>query len=113
MTTPRPAWWANGELFENCNCTLVCPGHMHFSQHCTHEHCLGYWAIRIDDGAYGDVPLGGLRAVIAFDAAQRMIDGNPAADIASVRKVQQVFREGVGYDPAKLVASVSGKVGLW
>jgi hypothetical protein len=75
-TTPTPAWWANGELFENCNCTLVCPGHMHFSQHCTHEHCLGYWAIRIDDGAYGDVPLGGLRAVIAFDAAQRMIDGN-------------------------------------
>jgi imidazolonepropionase-like amidohydrolase len=42
-----------------------------------------------------------------------VIDGNPAADIASVRKVQQVFREGVGYDPAKLVASVSGKVGLW
>lgn len=73
---PTPAWWARGELFENCNCTLVCPGHMHFSQLCTHEHCLGYWAIRVDDGAYGDVPLGGTRAVVAFDAAQRMIDGN-------------------------------------
>ena len=76
MTTSTPAWWANGELFENCNCTLVCPGHMHFSQNCTHERCLGYWAVRIDEGAYGDVPLAGLRAVIAFDAAQRMIDGN-------------------------------------
>src|SRR4051812_15606609 len=76
MTIPTPAWWARGELFENCNCTLVCPGHMHFSQLCTHERCLGYWAVRIDDGAYGEVSLGGLRAVIAFDAAQRMIDGN-------------------------------------
>jgi hypothetical protein len=85
MTTPTPAWWARGELFENCNCTLVCPGHMHFSQHCTHDHCLGYWAVRIDDGVYGEVPLGGLRAIVAFDVAGaggaagtgvRMIDGN-------------------------------------
>ena len=42
-----------------------------------------------------------------------VIDGNPAIDIASVRKVQMVFRDGIGYDPAKLVASVTGKVGLW
>jgi hypothetical protein len=24
-----------------------------------------------------------------------------------------VFKQGVGFDPAKLVASVSGRVGLW
>jgi len=62
-------------MFENCTCQLVCPGHMHFSQACTHERCIGYWAIRVDDGAYGDVPLSGLRAFIAFDAPQRMMDG--------------------------------------
>lgn len=62
-------------MFENCSCQLVCPGHMHFSQDCTHERCLGYWAIRVDEGTYGDVRLDGLRAVIAFDAPQRMIDG--------------------------------------
>lgn len=71
-----PQWWAKGLIFENCACTLVCPGHMHFSQLCTHERCKGYWALRFDDGAFGDVTLAGLRAVIAFDTPQRMIDGN-------------------------------------
>jgi hypothetical protein len=49
---------------------------MHFSQPCTHERCLGYWALRFDEGVFGDVPLAGLRAVIAFDTPQTMIDGN-------------------------------------
>lgn len=70
-----PPWSARGLLFENCTCQVVCPGHMHFSQRCTHERCLGYWAIRIDEGRFGEVPLGGLRAVVAFDAPQRMMDG--------------------------------------
>ncbi len=74
-TTIPTSWWARGLLFENCSCTLVCPGHMHFSQNCTHERCRGFWAIRFDDGAFGSVPLAGARAVVAFDAAQRMIDG--------------------------------------
>ena len=69
-------WHARGLMFENCTCQLVCPGHLHFSQTCTHERCVGYWAIRVDDGAYGSVPLTGLRAFIAFDAPQRMMDGD-------------------------------------
>ncbi len=73
--TESPAWWAKGLLFENCACTLVCPGHMHFSQLCTHERCKGYWALRFDAGRFGEVPLAGLRAVIAFDSPQRMVDG--------------------------------------
>jgi hypothetical protein len=69
-------WWAKGLIFENCNCQLVCPGHMHFDQRCTHERCLGYWAIRVDAGEFGRVALAGLRAVIAFDTPQHMISGN-------------------------------------
>jgi enamidase len=42
-----------------------------------------------------------------------VIDGDPSTNIADVRKVETVFKQGVGYDPAKLIASVSGKVGLW
>lgn len=80
MTSPQDAappvrWWARGLIFENCACTLVCPGHMHFSQLCTHERCKGYWALRFDEGAFGGVPLAGTRAVIVFDTPQRMIDG--------------------------------------
>ena len=42
-----------------------------------------------------------------------IIDGNPAANISDIRKVDMVFKQGVGYDPAKLIASVKGQVGLF
>ena len=42
-----------------------------------------------------------------------VIGGNPAASIADIRHVETVFKQGIGYDPAKLVASVTGRVGLW
>ena len=75
MDTSTKQWCARGLLFENCSCTLVCPGHMHFTQQCTHERCKGYWAVRVDEGTFGDVSLAGLRAVVAFDSPQRMFDG--------------------------------------
>jgi enamidase len=40
-------------------------------------------------------------------------EGDPSTAIADVRRVTMVFRKGRGYDPAKLVASVSERVGLW
>ena len=72
---PVPAWWAKGLLFENCNCQIVCPGHVHFSNKCTHERCIGYWAIRFEEGTYGDVDLAGVTAVIAYESPQHMISG--------------------------------------
>jgi enamidase len=42
-----------------------------------------------------------------------VLDGNPIANISDIRKVEIVFKQGVGYDPAKLIASVAGKVGLF
>src|SRR5256885_17220009 len=42
-----------------------------------------------------------------------VLDGNPAARIEHIRKVSLVFKDGLGYDPAKLIASVKGKVGLY
>jgi hypothetical protein len=72
----RASWWAKGLLFENCNCQLVCPGHVHFQQLCTHERCVGYWAIRFDDGLFDGIALAGARAVIAYDCPQNMIEGN-------------------------------------
>lgn len=70
-----PAWWARGLLFESCNCQIVCPGHVHFSQNCTHERCVGYWALRFDEGRYGGTRLDGVRAVVAFECPQLMIAG--------------------------------------
>jgi imidazolonepropionase-like amidohydrolase len=42
-----------------------------------------------------------------------VIDGDPSTRIEDIRKVELVFKQGVGYDPAKLIASVRGKVGLF
>jgi hypothetical protein len=40
------------------------------------------------------------------------IDGNPAARIADIRKIKLVFKDGVAYDPAKLLDSIKGSAGL-
>lgn len=42
-----------------------------------------------------------------------LIAGDPSRTIADVRKVDTVFRQGIGFDPAKLIDSVKGRVGLW
>jgi len=69
------SWYARGLLFENCNCQVVCPGHVHFSQECTHERCLGYWALRFDEGDFGGVDLAGAKVVLVYDSPPLMIDG--------------------------------------
>ena len=42
-----------------------------------------------------------------------LIGGDPARDVRDVRKVEIVFKEGVGYDPKKLIDAVRGKAGLY
>ena len=42
-----------------------------------------------------------------------VLTGDPSTNIADVRNVEIVFKQGVGFDPAKLVESVKGKAGLW
>ena len=42
-----------------------------------------------------------------------LIGGDPSATIGDIRKVETVFKQGVGYDPQKLVNSVKGKVGIF
>ena len=41
-----------------------------------------------------------------------VLDGNPVQNIADVEKVSVVFKNGVGYDPVKLMADVKGQVGI-
>ncbi len=41
-----------------------------------------------------------------------LIQGNPATKISDVRNIKVVFKQGVGYDPEKLIKSVEHTVGL-
>lgn len=51
--------------------------------------------------------------VVGKQADLVVIGGNPAVRIDDVRRVELVFRQGIAYDPQKLVESVRGKVGIF
>jgi imidazolonepropionase-like amidohydrolase len=42
-----------------------------------------------------------------------VLNGDPSTNIADIRKVETVFRNGVGFNSAKLIESVRGSVGIW
>lgn len=42
-----------------------------------------------------------------------VVAGDPSTTIADVRRVELVFKRGVGFDPARLIASVRGMVGIY
>jgi enamidase len=42
-----------------------------------------------------------------------VVNGDPSSRIDDIRKVELVFKQGIGYDPEKLIASVRGRVGLF
>lgn len=88
-------WWARGLLFENCNCTAVCPGHVHFSQACTHEVCHGFWAIRIREGEIDGVRLDGVDAVVVYESPQVMIDGGWREAILVSESASEAQRDGI------------------
>jgi imidazolonepropionase-like amidohydrolase len=41
-----------------------------------------------------------------------VIHGDPSANISDIEKVEMVFKDGIGYDSARLIESVRGLVGL-
>lgn len=58
-----------------------------------------------------DARIGSL--VVGKQADLVLVSGDPSMKISDVRNVVTVFRKGLGFDPAKLIESVRGKVGLW
>jgi imidazolonepropionase-like amidohydrolase len=58
-----------------------------------------------EDDEYGSVEEGKRADLV-------VIEGDPIARPAEIRNVRLVFKDGVGYDPESLVASVRGRVGI-
>ena len=42
-----------------------------------------------------------------------LIDGDLTANVSNIRKIQWVFKDGIGYDSKTIFESVNGKVGLY
>jgi imidazolonepropionase-like amidohydrolase len=58
-----------------------------------------------EDSLYGSIEVGKLADLV-------ILRGDPVRTPADIRNVVHVFKDGVGYDPAKLVRSVDGQVGI-
>ena len=69
-------WNANGLLFENCSCQLLCPAHVSFKHTCDGDRCHGHWCFHIDSGQFNDVSLNNTNIAVVFDAPVTMYEGN-------------------------------------
>ena len=73
----KQTWWAEGELFEGCNCNLLCPCHISFRQPPTNGFCDAIWGVSIEQGHFGTADLAGLGAVIfVHSPGPTMADGD-------------------------------------
>jgi imidazolonepropionase-like amidohydrolase len=73
-------------------------------------------AIRI--GSYnGALYLGRLDRIGSLEPGKSadlvLVKGDPSAEIDAIENVELVFKDGVGYDPAKLIESVRGRYGQY
>ena len=70
-------WWLEGDLFEGCNCYLLCPCHVSFRQPSTNPWCDAIWALAVDGGQFGSLDLAGLGvAVFVHCPGPAMADGD-------------------------------------
>ncbi len=64
----------------------------------------------------GSIALGFDKTIGTIDIGKSadllIVDGDPSKNISDIRKVQYVFKNGVGYNSKKLFESVKGKVGF-
>ena len=68
-------WYVEGIEFGSCNCDYGCPCQFE-SRRPTHGHCRGFEVVRIDQGRFGDVPLGGLCAALIYAWPGPVYEGN-------------------------------------
>ena len=78
--TAESSWQLEGDLLDMCNCELLCPCHVSFRQKSTYDICEGIWVAIIEKGAWNQLNLDGLKAMITFHCPNPiMYEGDWAA----------------------------------
>jgi hypothetical protein len=67
-------WQIKAKEFVNCNCDYGCP--CQFNALPTHGDCRAVAGFEIEEGYFGDVPLGGLRAAMVVAWPKAIHEGN-------------------------------------
>ena len=72
-----PKWELAGDIFEGCNCQMICPCHFSFKQRQTELVCQATWAFHVEQGSWGSVDLAATNTfVVALSPGKTMYDGN-------------------------------------
>ena len=116
---PHTYWQLEGDLFEGCNCQLMCPCHVSFKNRQTEDVCQAMWAAHVEKGTWGDLDLSGANAlVVAFSPGATMYDGNWTSllyidDKTSIRQrraLELIFSGAAGGPWARLAQFFTGGV---
>lgn len=85
------AWRIKGREFANCNCDYGCP--CQFNGRPTHGSCEAVIGYTIDEGHFGEVSLGGLRAAAIYRWPGAVHEGNGAMQLIVDRRAERAQRE--------------------
>ena len=98
------AWSMEGQLFETCNCNLICPCSAYPFAGADYDRCLTVFGFRIDSGQIEGVDIGGTIMALAFDIPKYFQDGNWRVGLLADAAASDE-------QAAKLTAFFSGKLG--
>ena len=84
-------WFLKGKEFGNCNCSYGCP--CQFNALPTHGNCMAMCAYRFDEGRFGDVDLGGLRAAATWKWPGAVHQGRGAMQLIIDRRADAKQRQ--------------------
>ena len=90
----HPAWQIDGEYFETCSCTYVCPClPSNLAARPTQGHCYFVFAFQVDRGRYGAVALDGLGFAVAGYTPGVMADGHASVGVILDERARPEQRE--------------------
>jgi hypothetical protein len=98
------AWSMEGQLFETCNCNLICPCSAYPFAGADYDRCLTVFGFRIDSGQIEGVDIGGTIMALAFDIPKYFQEGNWRVGLLADAAASDE-------QAAKLTAFFSGKLG--
>ena len=112
-----PAWKVNGQYYETCSCSFVCPclpGQLAVSP--TKGSCTFAMAFQIDRGTYGSVSLDGLGFIVLGLTPEAMGNGNWSVGLivddhasAEQREAVTAIASGAAGGPMSALSGLIGK----
>lgn len=114
-------WYMKGELTLSCNCTVFCPCVLSLGQHPpTEGYCQTWAGVRIDEGNYDRVNLGGINMGLIMEIPGLMSRGNwtvglfidEGADIYAVKALTKIMTGKAGGTTGLLSILVGNFLGV-